>query len=394
MRTAAPLAARARELYQILVARNRKELDADQGDLWDSGKVASDQSIQVRYAGKPLVSGQECFWKVRVWDQQGKASAWSRPARWTMGLLQPTDWHAKWIGLDEPARGQAARKVLGDAQWIWYPEGHPEKDAPVGTRYFRRAITIPAGRTIKQATLFFTADNGGEFFVNGQRIGGATDFHYAAPFDVGGLLKAGKNLLAASVHNDGTGPNPAGLIGLLRIDFAEGEPIVVVTDSGWKSGQQEVAGWKDAAFDDAGWAAAQQLGPSGMAPWGPVSGPEDLRLAARMLRREFTLERKVRRATAYVCGLGLSECYLNGEKVGDDVLSPALSDYTKRAFYVTYDVTKQLKKGANAVGVMLGNGRFFAPALGGADRDHQLRLSQAAVPDAHRLRRRHLNGGG
>ena len=70
--------------YQILVAGNRNELDAGQGDLWDSGEVTSDQSVQVRYAGKALASEQECFWKVRVWDEQGKLSPWSRPARWTI----------------------------------------------------------------------------------------------------------------------------------------------------------------------------------------------------------------------------------------------------------------------------------------------------------------------
>jgi len=80
--------------YQIVVASNRNELDASQGNLWDSGQVNSDQSILVRYAGKELVSEQECFWKVRVWDNEGKPSAWSEPARWTMGLLQPSDWHA------------------------------------------------------------------------------------------------------------------------------------------------------------------------------------------------------------------------------------------------------------------------------------------------------------
>ena len=228
----------AQSAYRILVASNRNGLDADQGDLWDSGKVTSDQSIQVRYAGKPLFSQEECFWKVRVWDEQGRASGWSRPARWSMGLLQPTDWHGKWLGLDEPARAQAAKKVLGDAQWIWFPEGQPEKDAPVGTRYFRRAITVPADRTVKQATLFFTSDNGGEFFINGQKVGGASDFHAAAEFDVAGLLQRGKNLLAASVRNDGSDPNPAGLIGLLRIEFAEGEPLVVVTDASWKSAER------------------------------------------------------------------------------------------------------------------------------------------------------------
>ena len=90
----------------------------DKGDLWDSGKVTSDQSIQVRYAGKPLVSEQECFWKVQVWDEQGKASGWSRPARWSMGLLQPSDWHGK---VDrarrtrpEPGRQEGARRRAVD----------------------------------------------------------------------------------------------------------------------------------------------------------------------------------------------------------------------------------------------------------------------------------------
>ena len=80
-----------------------------------------------------------------------------------------------------------------------------------------------------------------------------------------------------------------------------------------------------------------------------------------MLRREFAVESNVQRAVAYVCGLGLSEFYLNGRKVGDQVLSPGLTDYTKRAFYVAFDVTKELKKGANAAGIILGNGRFYAP---------------------------------
>jgi len=120
--------------YQVLVARNLRELEADQGDLWDSGRVASDQSIEVRYNGKLLESEQECFWKVRVWDEQGKPSAWTKPARWTMGLLRASDWHGKWIGLDGPAADKAAEQVLGEAQWIWYPDGQPEKAAPVASR--------------------------------------------------------------------------------------------------------------------------------------------------------------------------------------------------------------------------------------------------------------------
>jgi alpha-L-rhamnosidase len=347
--------------YQILVARNRNELEADQGDLWDSAKVTSDKSIQVRYAGKALVSEQECFWKVRVWDEQGKPSAWSKPARWTMGLLNPSDWHANWIGLDEPAESGAGKDVLGDAQWVWFPEGQPEKAAPIGTRCFRCVVTTPADRTVKRATLFFTADNSGEMYVNGQKAGTAGNFHSATEADVTKLLHPGKNVLAASVKNDGADPNPAGLIALLRVEFAQGAPLVVVTDSSWKTGSTEIAGWKDAGFDDTSWVATQKLGPAGMAPWGEISGPEDRRLPARMLRREFVVEKKVQRATAYVCGLGLCEFYLNGKKVEDHVLSPGLTDYTKRALYVTFDVTRQLKHGVNVAGIMLGNGRFYAP---------------------------------
>ena len=85
------------------------------------------------------------------------------------------------------------------------------------------------------------------------------------------------------------------------------------------------------------------------------------RLAARYLRKEFTASRQVKRATAYYSGLGLSEVYVNGKKAGDDVLSPGLTDYTKRIFYVTRDVTQMIHAGRNAIGVILGNGRFYAP---------------------------------
>jgi alpha-L-rhamnosidase len=84
--------------YQILVATSEAALRAGQGDLWDSGKVASDQTAQVLYAGKPLASGQRAWWTVRVWDAAGRPSESSAPAWWEMGLLTPDDWHGKWIG--------------------------------------------------------------------------------------------------------------------------------------------------------------------------------------------------------------------------------------------------------------------------------------------------------
>ena len=83
--------------YQVLVASTADRLDHDQGDLWNTGKADSEESAQIAYAGKPLVSRQDCWWKVRVWDRAGQPSAWSSVARWQMGLLLPTDWSAQWI---------------------------------------------------------------------------------------------------------------------------------------------------------------------------------------------------------------------------------------------------------------------------------------------------------
>ncbi len=83
--------------YQVVVASSPEVLGKDQGDLWDSGKIASGETTQIEYQGSALSSRQPCWWKVRAWDKSGTASAWSEAAHWEMGLLQPDDWQAKWI---------------------------------------------------------------------------------------------------------------------------------------------------------------------------------------------------------------------------------------------------------------------------------------------------------
>lgn len=181
--------------YRILVSSSLEKLSADRGDLWDSGLVRSDASLFIPYEGKGLESRMECYWKVCVTTNRGK-SAWSQPAKWTMGLLSPEEWNARWIGLD---------------------------------RSFE---------------------------------------------------------------------------------------------------------WED---------------PSA----------EHTRLSARYLRKEFDIEQQPVKATLYICGLGLYKLYINGEMIGDQELSPTPTDYRKEVKYNTFDVTEALAEGTNAVGVTLGNGRFF-----------------------------------
>ena len=98
--------------YRVLVATTPEQLAENRGDLWDSQKVSSAQSNQIVYAGAPLRSQMQCFWKVMVWNESGEVSAWSTPAKWSMGLLEPEDWKADWIGLD--ASPDVAQKLTAD----------------------------------------------------------------------------------------------------------------------------------------------------------------------------------------------------------------------------------------------------------------------------------------
>ena len=348
----------AQTAYQILVASNKELLKNNHGDLWDSGRISSDETVNIAYSGKPLASGGQCFWKVRVWDKHGRASAWSAPGMWSMGLLEQKDWQGKWIGWD---RGESADPFDG-SKWIWFPEGNPADSAPVGTRYFRRVFELPANQVVSAATIAMAADDRFHLFVNGQEAGSRNNLRTPGKFAIGALLKPGENILAVEARNVGNAPNPAGLIGRLKVDFEQGNAWTLDTDASWKSATNAEDGWNALAFDDSSWSGAKLLGEYGTLPWGIIEN-KDRRLPARYLRREFAVEKKVRCATAYVCGLGLFELYLNGRKISDDVLSPALSEYDQRAFYLTFDVSDQLKRGDNVLGVILGNGRFFAPRL-------------------------------
>jgi len=346
--------------YQIIAASSMFKLQPGIADLWDTGRVESDRSHLVTYAGKMLKSHQECFWKVRIWDLKGKASGWSPIANWSMGILCPEEWEGHWVGW-ESADAKTKPKLV-DAQWIWVGEPHPEKEASLGTKYFRRTFELPADRKVLKAELALAADDEFACAVNGQHAGAGKGFKTAAILDLKRLLGPGKNAIAGWVKNSGEKPNPAGLMGLLRIEFETGDPLVLATDSEWKMIGNVSDGWTALGCDDSAWPAAKIIGPTGMAPWGEiVLGEDDRRLPARWLRREFNLEKKPVRATVYFSGLGISELYINGQKVGDSVLSPGLTQYSKRALYVAHEVVSLLDRGSNAIGVVLGNGRFYAP---------------------------------
>jgi len=343
--------AQTQTAYQILVANSQDALKTDRGDLWDSGKVSTNRTTHVVYAGKPLASRQECWWKVRSWDRNHNPSPWSSPAHWSMGLTASTDWTARWI-----TRELSDQPTLADCQWVWFPEGDPAKAAPPGTRLFRRKVELPADRTVLAARLLMAVDNRCTLFVNGKEAGKINNnWTSTTVFDVRPLLKPGPNVFAVAATNEGSAPNPAGLAGKLVVDYRDAPQVVVRIDESWKAADKERADWLAVGFDDSNWASAKPLGKVGMEPWKTPTCPTP---PLSLFRRDFSVSKAVARATVYICGLGFYELRLNGGKVGDRELDPGWTNYRKRCLYTTYDVTGRVNQGANAIGVMLGNGMY------------------------------------
>src|SRR5678816_69857 len=174
--------------YQVVVAGTREKLERGETDLWDSGKVMSDATVNIAYAGKPLTSRQQCFWKVRSWDQDGKVTKWSAVSSWSMGLLMPEDWKASYITCKDTT------PVHKDPGTLALPPA----------RQYRTEFTTR--KEIKRATIYATALGIYELHLNGKRVGDAwfapgwTDYHqraYYQTYDVTKQMKIGTNALGA-----------------------------------------------------------------------------------------------------------------------------------------------------------------------------------------------------
>ncbi|HQK95772.1 MAG TPA: family 78 glycoside hydrolase catalytic domain, partial [Armatimonadota bacterium] len=330
--------------YRILVAPSVQDLQRDQGTLWDTGKQDSARSVFVAYRGAPLRSKQRCYWKVRVWDQHGLPTGWSEPSMFEMGIMDVSEWQARWIGLrqglDEFAMGP----------WVW----HPTDTGAAATIYLRTVFAVRADSKIAEARLYATADNGATLFVNNERLGSSQDWKTLSTWDVTGKLGPGANVVAAEATNaDG----PAAFVAGLLIRYEDGQTQAITTSEGWRTAADAEGEWATAGYDDSAWVPPVVVAQWGAAPYGtPGQGGGGRNLRSQCFRKEFRLDQPVTSARAYVSGLGLYELRINGRKVGADELAPGWTLYDKRVQYQTFDVTDLLRSGRNAVGAVVGNG--------------------------------------
>ena len=336
-------------------------------DLWDSGKVTSAATVDILYAGQPLTSGKQCFWQVRVYDGSNNVSAWSTSAQWSMGLLAPADWTAQWIGYDAAytlTPQQAASNALlntSGLSWISFSGQTPQ--GGIYQSSLRKQVILPLGQTITNAVVALYADNACSVFVNGQQMtNSAARWEATAWINVTPWLHAGTNVLALGATNSDA-QAPASAIGRLVVQFASGSISNIPVDTSWKTAQWPAAGWTQTNYNDSAWATPA----SGGTPWGTPALNDIARVPASYLRKNFTVNQTVTRATVYVTALGAYELHLNGQKVANDVLTPGWTQFTKRVYYQTYDLTGMVQGGSNTISAILGDG-WYASDLGGNGR--------------------------
>lgn len=260
--------------YQILVSSSRAALHTGAGDLWDSGKIPSDRSAAVPYAGKELAPAARLWWKVRVWNQSDKPGPYSPPAFFDTGL-NPGEW---------------------TAQFIWDGTTNLNNFA-----YFRKAFSAP--RKPRRAKVYVCAHNDYMLWLNGELLGRgparSDPYRYGQynSYDITALLRAGANVFAAighwqgNWHDSGVNAEPAFLLEA-RLDYDGEDSAIIATDASWKArartpflednpvwfggaggaknraairydSRLEPQGWKLPGFDDSGWAAAGVVDRSG-----------------------------------------------------------------------------------------------------------------------------------
>jgi alpha-L-rhamnosidase len=337
--------------YEVLVATSLERLSGGAADVWGSGRRESSESVGIAYAGPALESGRRYYWKVRVWDSAGRLSESSESAWWEMGLLHPADWKAKWIRWENP-EDRADRKEI---RWVW-GKGQDALAVPWKTSAtFRVQLTLT--EKPRDAVLLLAVRGDFVATVNGHEVGSRRDWGAFDRRDIADQLAIGKNSIEVKVSTPdpprwgpdvGAKTTKAALAALVKITSSDGAVMHIPTGERWEARPENGGGWQPANV--VGDLADTRIGDPGALPQPAV-----------YLRRTVAVSKAIQRARLYVTALGSYRVFLNGSRVGEDVLTPEFTDYRKRVLYQTYDVTNLLAQGKNSVSAILGDGWHGTP---------------------------------
>ncbi len=336
--------------YQVLVASKAEFLKAGKADVWDSGKQASGESVSIAYGGPALESRKRYYWSVRVWDQRGHKADASEPAWWEMGLLAKSDWSGKWIRWQNPEE----RADESGIKWIWVQGQDALAVVPKTIANFH--LDFDLSEIPSRSALFLMAHGDWKVTVNGHDAGAKPHWNEFDRREIDGFLVRGKNSIDVTVaaptpnaFGPDANPNaakPAAFAALLKIRHLDGTVERIPTDERWQARLDSDPQWAPATI--AGDLHDPRLG----------ADPGALPQPAALLRKAFAITKPVASARAYITALGGYELSINGQRVGNGVLTPGFTEFTKRVQYQTYDVTGLLASGDNVVGAILANGWF------------------------------------
>lgn len=355
--------------FQVLVASSLQALKQNRGDLWDSGKVRSTE-IGVTYAGKPLSSGDHCFWKVRTWGATGHAGPWSRTGTWNIGLLHRSDWKAQWITsptLADPANRPRTpincyRSELSTnpnaRKWITLDLGASRQIDRIELAPARpEGLTFDIG-TVQFPRRFRLLASDSPDFKNAKVLTDQTKADY--PNSRLNICEFKfPELSARYIRLDVTrlGPWDASDFGIFLSRFSafSGSENVSVGANVTASDSIEAGKWSKKFLVEAKSHVEFDAFPKALDPKAPGAFSSS---RTTQLQKDFRLDAPVRKATLYGTAKGFYEARINGQKVGDALLTPGFTDFHQRVSYQTTDVTALLHKGNNRIGALLGYGWY------------------------------------
>src|SRR5580704_8976679 len=253
--------------YEVLVSSSAALLAAGKADVWDSGRIDSGASLNVRYAGAAIGPSTRYFWRVKVWGVAGKSYPESAASWWETGLVKQEGWRASWIGF-ETAEEDAVRHA--SAAWITSPDaGSLDREKGAQQRFaYRQMVTL--AKPVKSAALYTTGQDTVTAWANGTQVLSEDPFppYKQMPWkkfvraDVTEKLSEGVNTIAIETLHYVDNPNGMAtddappMIATLVVEYTDGTTAAFASDTSWKTAIHAADGWTTKSFDDSGWKTA------------------------------------------------------------------------------------------------------------------------------------------